>query len=295
MLAVSNTLSPRILLIEDRVEQACFAQYFLEAVGFEVVIVEDVARASQEIRWMLDPHQDYRHTLILIDFKGVHPSRPDLEGPNWVAVVVQKMQQGQLYPAPIVAISSYLNDERILEARVAGCHERVLEKPLTDDHALWLRRLVMEPPTIPHANASPEEQRLIRAFQSTSARSLQTIFEPSVVWTADDAYLVLRRLTPYPSQRAEAPRDGERTEELLHVLGGASAARELLYKLVDLLKDSGTIHGEILAQFLAGRARREIVKHYVDLRLYDDSHIYNSIKELPARLYGRLKAFPYIR
>lgn len=295
MLAVSHTLSPRILLIEDRAEQASHAQYHLEAVGFEVVIVENVTQASREIRWMLDPHREYRRTLILIDFKGVHPSRPDLEGPNWVAVVVREMQQQQLYPAPIVAISSYLNDERKLEARVAGCHECVLEKPFTDEHALWLRKLVMEPPTIPHANASPEELSLIRAFQSTSARSLQSIFEPSVVWTADDAYLVLRCLTPYPSQRAEGPQDQERTEKLLHVLGGASAARELLHRLVDLLKENGEIHGEVLGQFLSGRKRREIVKHFVDQRLYDDSHIYNSIKYLPKRLYERLKAFPDIR
>ncbi|HEY0606717.1 MAG TPA: response regulator [Herpetosiphonaceae bacterium] len=281
------------MLIEDRAEQASHAQYFLEAVGFEVVIAENITQASLEIEWMLDPQREYRRTLILIDFKGVHPSRPDLEGPNWVAVIARKMQLRQLYPAPIVAISSYLDEERKLEARVAGCHHRVLEKPFTDEHAIWLRQLVMEPPTIPHANASPEEQLLIRAFQSTSARSLQSIFEPSIVWTAADAYLVLRHLTLYPSQRPEAPRDQEQTERLLHVLGGVSAARELLQNLADLLKENGEIHGEILAQFLAGRKRREIVKFYEDL--YDDSHIYNSIKELPARLYKRLKAFPHIR
>lgn len=293
MFAVSNTLSPRILLIEDRAEQASHAQFFLEAVGFEVVTAEDVTQASQEIRWMLDPHQDYRNTVILIDLKGVHPRRPDLEGPTWVAVIAREMQQRQLYPAPIVAISSYFNDERRLEARVAGCHEEVLEKPFTDQHAAWLRKLVMEPPTIPHANASPEEQRWIRAFQSTSARSLQASMEPSVVWAPNDAYLVLRCLTPYPKQRDQEPCNQERTDALLDLLGGVPAARELLHKIADLLKESGTIHGEILAQFLAGRRRVEIVRHFVDL--YDDSHIYNSIKELPARLYDRLKAFPHIR
>ncbi|HEY0738669.1 MAG TPA: response regulator [Herpetosiphonaceae bacterium] len=281
------------MLIEDRAEQASYAQYLLEAVGFEVVIAENIAQASLEIDWMLDPQREYRRTLILIDFKGVHPSRPDLEGPNWVAVVARKMQEHQLYPAPIVAISSYLTEERKLEARVAGCHQCVLEKPFSDEHAIWLRQLVMEPPTIPHANASPEEQLLIRAFQSTSARSLQSIFEPSVVWTAANAYLMLRRLTTYPAQRPEVPRDQELTERLLHVLGGVSAARELLQSVADLLKENGEIHGEILAQFLAGRKRREIVKFYEDI--YDDSHIYNSIKSLPARLYQRLKTFPYIR
>ena len=295
MFAVSNMLSPRILLIEDRAEQASHAQFFLEAEGFEVVTAEDVTQASQEIRWMLDPHQDYRNTVILIDFKGVHPRRPDLEGPNWVAVIVREMQQRQLYPAPIVAISSYLTPERILEARVAGCHEEVLEKPFTDEHAAWLRELVMQPPTIPHANASPKEQLLIRAFQSTSARSLQASLEPSVVWTPDDAYLVLRCLTPYPKQRPPQPRDQERTDELLDVLGGVLAARELLHKIADLLKENGMIHGEILTQFLAGRKRVEIVRHFVVQDLYDASHIYNSIKELPVRLYERLKAFPHIR
>lgn len=292
MLCAVNAASPQILLIEDQPWHVELAQIYLETVGFEVVVAEDLAHASVEVRRMLDPREPYRHTLILVDFKGVYPSRPDLEGPNWVAVVVREMQQQQLYPAHIVAISGDLTDERILEARVAGCNERVLEKPLTDDDALWLRSLVMQPPKIPHADASPEERRLIQAFQSTSARSLRAVFEPSVVWTADDAYLVLRRLTPYPSQRPAAPRDDERTEVLLRALGGPTAARDLLRKLSELLKESGTIHGEILEQFLSGRARREIVKHYVRENLYDDSHIYNSIKGLPARLYDRLKAFP---
>lgn len=295
MLAVSHSLNPRLLLIEDHAMQACIAQGFLEAVGFEVVIVGNVAQASREIRWMLDPQREYRRTLILVDLKGVYPGRPDLEGTNWVAVIVREMQRRQLYPAPIVAISGDLNDERKLEAQVAGCHQEVLAKPFTDEKAMWLRRLVMEPPTIPHANASPEELRVIAAFQSTSARSLQSILEPAVVWIADDAYLVLRCFTPYPVQRPEGPHDQERTEALLQVLGGVAAARELLHKLADLLKENGEIHGEILALFLAGRKRRQVVKHFVDLDLYDDSHVYNSINDLPTRLYDRLKAFSHIR
>lgn len=295
MLSVSHPLNPRILLIEDHAMHACQAQRFLEAVGFEVVIVENVALASQAIRWMLDPQREPRRTLILVDLIGVQPRRPDLEGTNWVAVIVREMQRRQLYPAPIVAISGDLNNERKLEAQVAGCHEKVLAKPFNDENALWLRQLVMEPPTIPHANASPEELRAIAAFQSTSARSLQSILEPSVVWIADDAYLVLRCFTPYPVQRPEGPHDQERTEALLHVLGGVSAARELLHKLADLLKENGEIHGEILALFLDGRKRRQIVKHFVDLDLYEDSHVYNSIKDLPTRLYDRLRAFSHIR
>jgi CheY-like chemotaxis protein len=291
MSTASHTRQPQALVVEDHAEEAELARFQLEIVGFEVLTVTNLRQALQQARRMLHPEQPYRRTLLLVDCKGVQPHRPDLEGPNWVAVVAQEMQQRRLHPAPIVAISGDLTEERELEARVAGCHERVLQKPLTDDDALWLRRLVMQPAVMPHAGATPEEQRMLRAFQSSSTRALHALLEYPMTWTADDAYLLLRHLTAYPEQRDDAPDDWERTEVLLRCLGGSTSARELLRNIANHLA-TNSVSGEILAQFLDGWQRREIVKHFVRRGLYDDSHIYNCIRDLPLRLCERLKVLP---
>ena len=239
---------------------------------------------------MLDPAARFRHTLILVDLKGVQPGRPDLEGSNWVAVLVREMQLERLHPAYIVAITSELTQEREKEALAAGCR-KVLAKPLLEEDALWLRGLTFQKPPIPHADVSPGELRMIEAFQTMSARTLEPIFNHPVSWTTDDAYLLLLRLTLYPRQRPETPEDTRRTETLLHSLYGAPAARELLRDVAAQLTAQGTIHGEILNMFIDGLKRREIVNNFVLRGLYDDSHIYNCIKDLPSRVAERLKPY----
>jgi CheY-like chemotaxis protein len=290
MHSISTPSRPQALVIEDFPRHADVARFHLENVGFEVIVAENLMQASLYVRDMLDPRRHPQPTLLLVDFKGVQPDHPELEGPNWVAVIVREMQQHLLYPAVIVAISGELTQERTTEARVAGCHERVLIKPICDKDALWLRSLVMQPATIPHADASPWERSMIQAFQTASARSLQKIFENSVSWTPNDAYLLLRRLTPYPSRKTAFVQNDERAETLVRVLGGPNAARQMLQNIAEHMKSRSAVHAEILIKFLEGWERREIVKDFVLRGLYDDSHIYNCIKELPSRIYERLKA-----
>jgi CheY-like chemotaxis protein len=287
----ANLKDPQALVIEDHQRHAQLARYHLEDVGFEVVVAFNLIQASHEVRRMLDPNSCYRHTLILVDLKGVQPGRPDLEGSNWVAVLAREMQFQRLYPASIVAITGDPTRARVMEAIAAGCHDRVLAKPITEQNALWLRGLAFQKPKIPHSDVPPEQLCMIEAFQSMSARSLEPIFNHPVNWTPDDAYLLLQRLTLFPPLRPEASDDSRRMETLLHSLHGVSAARELLRGVAEQLTVQGMIHGEILNKFIDGYKRREIVKDFVVRSLYDDSHIYNCIKELPARVAECLKAY----
>lgn len=282
----SSTIRPQALIVEDLPQHADLARQHLESVGFEVSIAHTLIQASHHTYRMLDAQQPYRPTLILVDFGGVQPGRPELEGPNWVAVVVRDIQQHKLHPAAIVAISGDLNPERVKEAYVAGCSNRVLEKPLSNHDALWLRQLVTQVPPIPHADASPQEQAIIQAFQTASARSVQAILARSVNWTPDDVYLVLRHLTPYPPQQVEPADDGH-IEQLLARLGGPGRARELLQSIANQM--SARVYGEILAMFLNGWERRDIVSHFQQQQLYDRSHIYHCINDLPAKICDRLK------
>jgi CheY-like chemotaxis protein len=283
-------MDPQALVIEDCERHAVVARCHLEDVGFEVVIVPDLIQASHAARRMLDPAARFRHTLILVDLKGVQPGRPDLEGTNWVAVLVREMQLKRLSPAYIVAITDELTREREKEALAAGCY-RVLAKPMTEEDALWLRGLAFQEPQIPHADVSPGELRMIEALQTMSARALEPIFNHPINLTTDDVYLLLRCLTLYPELRSEAPEDERRTETLLHSLHGEPAARELLRGVARQLTAQGIIHGEVLNMFLEGLKRREIVKNFVLRNLYDDSHIYNCIRELPWRVAEGLKPY----
>jgi CheY-like chemotaxis protein len=288
MTSQSNYMDPQALVIEDHQRHAAVARYNLEDVGFEVVVVSDLIQASHTARRMLDPTVPFRHTLILVDLKGVQPGRPDLEGSNWVAVLVREMQLKRLYPAYIVAITDDLTSAREKEALAAGCH-KVLAKPLLVEDALRLRELALQEPPIPHSNVSPGELHMIEAFQTMSARTMESIFNHPMNLTTDDAYLLLRCLTLYPEQRRAAPEDAHRTETLVHSLHGEPAARELLRRVAAKLTAQSIIHGEILNMFIDGLKRREIVKSFVHRGLYDDSHIYNCIKDLPSRVAEGLK------
>jgi hypothetical protein len=137
---------------------------------------------------------------------------------------------------------------------------------------------------------------VIEVLQAVAQRVLYVVQAAQTrIWTPEEVAVVLRWLTPYPAQSGSARQSTPDTEtvikiqQLLRALGGVRSARQRLDSIAEQWQARYPLHGEILRLFLDGWERREIVRHFVDRRLYEDSRIYHCIKELPRRICDQLR------
>ena len=258
--------------------------------GFAVTIVRSLIAGYTQISRLLTADQSPRLTLILLDVTSYDQGFPELDGTILVAAVAAQMRVGSLHPAWIIAMSLAGDTKHDVEALIAGCR-RVIHLPLIPNDLLQLGRLGTRPAQIPHAETLPEIVRVIEVLQATALRVLHAVQAVQThIWTPEEVEMVLRLLTRYPeplTQSRQATPDvevGIRIRQLLRTLGGVRSARQRLESIAEQWQSRYPLYGEILRLFLERWERREIVSHFVDQGLYEDSRIYHCIKELPRRI-----------
>lgn len=284
---------PRALLIVTNTAYVDLRDALVEQ-GFAVTVTRSLIAGYAQIRRLLATNQPSRPTLILLDVASYDPGFPELPGTLLAAAVAAQMRVGSLHPAWLVGISVERHSESDAEALIAGC-QRVVHLPLTPDDPQLLLRLVARPAPIPHRETPPEEARVIEVLQAVALRVLHVVQAAQTrIWTPEEVAAVLRWLTPYPTpgtSRQSTPdaETGIKIKQLLRALGGVRSARQRLEAIAEQWQTRYPLHSEILRLFLDGWERREIVRHFVEPRLYEDSRIYHCIKELPRRICDQLR------
>jgi hypothetical protein len=232
-----------------------------------------------------------RPLLILLDLQTSEPHFPELTAPLLTAALAHQMQSGTIRPAWLIGLAAELTRDIAAEASIAGCHQ-LLPTPFTDEEALDLRILVVQPAVPPHSNAAPDTLDAIHAYQITAQRIVDIVRAAQIhVWTEDDARALLGWFTQYPVARhkLELRQPNAHMRRLLRALGGERAAHKQLVVIAEEWQTRYPLYGAILDLFLAGYERKEIVKSFVEQGLYEDSRIYVCIKELPQRLAAQLR------
>lgn len=233
-----------------------------------------------------------RTTAILIDTSDVHSVLV-------AAGLAQRMQQRVIPLVWLIALLDKQDPARELEARLSGC-QQMLQLPLVEDAVTEIQHLLKRPASLPHSEIEPHTAQVINTLQTIADRMLQAALEVQPErWTARDVTGLLYQLTSYPqAPETETTRVEQwtnmvemnlRTEQIIRILGGIRAAREFLEYCVHYLQPRYPLHSQVLEKFLAGWQRKEIVRYFVDQRLYEDSRIYASIRELPQRISDILK------
>ncbi|HEY0735012.1 MAG TPA: hypothetical protein VGD69_08915 [Herpetosiphonaceae bacterium] len=285
---------PRALLIVTNTAHVDLRDALVEQ-GFAVTVARSLIAGYAQIRRLLATDQPPRPTLILLDVASYDPGFPELPGTLLAAAVAAQIRLGSLQPAWLVGITVERHSDGDAEALIAGC-QRVVHLPLTSDDPLSLLRLAARPAPVPHRETPPEEARVIEVLQEVALRVLHVVQAAQTrVWTPDEVAAVLRWLTPYPApsrpSRQSTPdaETGIRIKQLLRALGGVRSARQRLESIAEQWQTRYPLHSQILRLFLDGWERREIVHHFVERRLYEDSRIYHCIKELPRRICDQLR------
>jgi hypothetical protein len=232
--------------------------------------------------------QPAQPTLILLDLQAAESSFPAFTAPVLSAVLTRRMQMGAIHPAWLIGLAATATPDLDLEAQVAGCHQ-ILHTPLSAEQHDHLRRLLRTPVLIPPANHARG------AYQLAAERMLEMVRTTHIpIWTPDDVWLLLTLLTHYPLPRAkkERPHGKPRAKQVVRALGGVYAARVRLQAISEAWRMRFPLHAHILRLFLAGKTRREIVHHFVQQGLYEDSRVYACINDLPERIAVELGIDP---
>lgn len=265
---------PHLLLVEDNPLDAQIAQIKLQAVGFEITLATSVLEAETCAMQLLDPAASSGPLLILLDIRMPDPSHPELASPLLAAALCGRMQRGELRPATMIALTSQVTAEAEEEALFAGC-AHVLPKPLTNQHAAWLRGIVEQPPVL-----APQDQGR-KLYQQKAEEILQLVRRARVpnLWSETDAQLILCGVTQYPAPK---PLDSARQSLLLLRLGGAAAARAHLRRCAEQFSEP---HQALLLAFLEGKQQRQMAHLFSD---YDRTTVFRHCQALPKRIAGWL-------
>jgi hypothetical protein len=267
----------------------------LANVGFVVITPPSLLSAYAQMRRLLAPAPSARRILILVDLPTFDPGFSEFPAMLLIVAVAREMRLGQLMPAWLVALVDEGRPEKITDIKVAGCQHKA-HLPLALNDLLSLRGLVEQPAPLPHAAARPAEAQMIEGLQSMANRVLHAVYEAQThPWTPEDVVLLLCWLTPYPAWSSVEQQTSEktdlalRTQQLVRALGGPRPARQRMEAIIAKWQTRYVLHGEILRKFLNGWERRRIVRYFVDRGLYEDSRVYQCIKELPRRIAEQLR------
>lgn len=287
-----RTRRPTAVLIGAYNSPLLQQRHQLAAIGFNVTASHSLLDGYTQTLQFLALPRPVRPTVVLLDIQSIQPGFPELPGSLVAAVLAQHMQLREIHPAWLIGLSERSDSQRETEALVAGCHH-VLSAPFCDETFVMLQDLALQPVSIPHLDAWPDQVRIIGVLQRMAVRVLQAVRDAYVEnWTPDDLSLVLSWLTRYPIGRPKSTRGTAKdptfqtvyAERLVRSLGGPRAAFERLRTIADRWQQRYPLHGQILQKFLDGCERREIVRYFVGQGLYEDTRIYACIKELPGRL-----------
>lgn len=199
---------------------------------------------EQAIR-RLDRTKSRTPLIILLDLQAVEPGFPEFSATLLAAVLTHRMQVGEIQAAWLIGLLTGPSPDLNLEAQVAGCHI-ILQQPITDEQLQELLHL----PQPPVPQSVPD--RATYVYQVAAERVLGAVQAAQIIlWTADDALVLLGYLTRYPAP--EAPR--QVTQRVLRALGGPQQAHQRLHAIVETWRTRIPLHAEILWQFLDGWER----------------------------------------
>ncbi|HEX6287928.1 MAG TPA: hypothetical protein VFZ66_02000 [Herpetosiphonaceae bacterium] len=273
----------------------------LAAYGFKIHVACSLLTGYTQARWLLRATEPDQHMLVLVDVHATEPGFPELSGVLLVAALARQMRLREINLAWLIGVAAAPTPEQEDEALAVGC-QRLEAMPLSDDAAFSLWSLAAQPAPIPHLAAPPQVIQMIQSCQSIAQRMLESALATQIaIWTPEDAALLLRWLTPYPSpgrSKQHALMTSEeiaRVERLIRSFGSQQAARQRLEAIVEQWQTRFPLHSEILRRFLHGWERREIVQHFVERRLYEDSRVYACINELPERISAHLNRQQLLR
>jgi hypothetical protein len=265
--------------------------------GFKVMTAHSLLDGYAQTIQFLALLQPARPTLILLDVSSVQPGFPEFPGSLLAAVLARHMRLQEMHSAWLVGLSTSHEFERETEALIAGCHH-IVSAPLADDTLLMLHDLALRPVPKPEIDLRFDRVQVIDVLQNVSTRVLHAVQNAQVeTWMPEDIIQVLGWFTRYPTARGKMEREAAissafnvaQVERLLRGLGGPQAARQRLVTIAEQWESRYPLHSEILLKFLEGWERREIVRHFVVQGLYEDTRIYNCIKELPRRISEQLR------
>lgn len=224
--------------------------------------------------------------MILFDFQTQDPGFPELAAPQLIALLLEQMQSAVLRPAWIIGLTIDLTSTLALEAQIAGCHQ-ILPLPLDELALVRLRQLALATVPIPEPEGDADALSVRCAYRLAAQRVVDAVRAAQrYPWTREDVQLLLCSLTRYPVAEAVAQQiPGLKSQRVLRSLGGARSAKQRLLGIADIWQSRLPLHSEILRRFVEGWERRAIVASFVIRDLYDDSHVYACIKELPERLF----------
>ncbi|HEX6289515.1 MAG TPA: hypothetical protein VFZ66_10010 [Herpetosiphonaceae bacterium] len=264
----------------------------LVEIGFKVRTAYSLLDGYAEALQLLTAPRRTPPSLILLDVLGTEPGFPELPGSLLAAIFTRHMQAHEMRATWLVGLATQPETESETEALVGGCHH-VVAAPLSDESLGMLYELVQRPAPVPSGDACAEYTRVFGVLQTVAGRVLQAVRAAHIdMWTAEDITLVLGWLTRFPTANQKAVREAtiasvasaEYIKHLLRALGGPRAARGRLETIAEEWQARYPLHSEVLGLFLEGWERREIVRHFVEQGLYEDTRVYNCIKELPMRI-----------
>lgn len=262
----------------------------LWSVGFEVQSMAPLLAGYEQLVEHLTLSNIADTPLILFDFQSQEPGFPELAAPQLIALLLEQMQSAVLRPAWIIGLTIDLTSALTLEAQIAGCHQ-ILPLPLDELALIHLRQLVLTTVPIPEPEGGADVLPAQCAYRLAAQRVVNAVRAAQRhPWTREDVQLLLGSLTRYPVAQAVAQQISSlQAQHVLRTFGGSRAAKQHLLAIADSWQDRSPLHSEILRRFVEGWDRRTIVASFVTRDLYDDSHVYSCIKDLPERLFTELR------
>ncbi|HEX6293002.1 MAG TPA: hypothetical protein VFZ66_27715 [Herpetosiphonaceae bacterium] len=265
-----------LLLIEDDPMDATVQTLILRSVGCRVSLASSVVEGEDLAMAMLAT-TNTQPVGIVTDLKLRDLILSRIEGSALAAVLAGRMLDGLIRPAPIIAITSDMTDERRNEALSAGC-TLVLSKPLRIDQASQIYDLTMHytTPTVDPVRAHGIQ--LLRGFMEKVLSSLREN-RPPTVWTAEAIFQILCAVTSYsPPRTAAFALDPHKQAVLVRSMGGSQLARELLERYALMARE--TPAGRMIALYLEGYPTNRVIHILID-RGYAKSYLYRVNEHLP--------------
>jgi CheY-like chemotaxis protein len=187
---------PRAIIIEDHEAHAFLASKLLRQVGFEELHIYGTLREGLvESRRLLDRARPTCPTLILLDWHLPAPASASLEATGLAAELTRAMDEEEIHPALLVALTYMPGSERKQDALEAGC-SLLLAKPLDLDKARRLRAMVDQPIAFPLSTLQRiAYQRILRHTRSTlEFLMVQPAPQSATIWDARTVKWLLRAI-----------------------------------------------------------------------------------------------------
>jgi hypothetical protein len=273
---------PQALVITH---EPLFRQALSSSLGFRVLPVDALLDGYLMASHILAAPETSYPLMIFVEPASTDPIFPVLSGAVISAALARRMRLREIRPAWMLGLAAKCSPDQAADLQIIGC-QHMLSIPFTDESLALLKHMPSQSAPIAYRTRGRSTTgRAIDAFQTMAQHIVEMVAAARPqTYTEEEITQLLRWLTAYPTRALNRAENMVGVERLLCALGGSDAARQTLGMIAQQWQQRHPLHSEILQQFLEGWQRREIVRHFVERGLYEDSRIYQCIHELPRRI-----------